>query len=220
MFNDFGVAALVNDVMLDIIIFFACIGIGFTTAAVSAGVGYKAYDFPANTIDATADAWRDPAKISGDTWNLGGDGLKIDAKASPRALKMWADCVNPEVSKRMPYCDCIGGEGSAVPHHGAEWVCWPQVSVSLVMFVVGLFVGYGVGKTTMVAVESAYDTIFVCFIEDAEPCKKHHPESHEKMMNAWSQTPEFQKLAAEHPKKDQYIVVGTTADGQMVLQKV
>ena len=88
------------------------------------------------------------------------------------------------------------------------------------MFVVGLFVGYGVGKTTMVAVESAYDTIFVCFIEDAEPCKKHHPESHEKMMNAWSQTPEFQKLAAEHPKKDQYIVVGTTADGQMVLQKV
>lgn len=219
MFNDFGVAALVNDVMLDIIIFFACIGIGFTTAAVSAGMGYKAYDFPANTIDDTANAWGDSAKLGGKEWKVDG-GLAIDAKTSPRALKMWADCVKPEVSKRMPYCDCIGGQNSTIPSHGEDWVCWPQVSVSLIMFVVGLFVGYGVGKTTMVAVESAYDTIFVCFIEDAEPCKKHHPESHEKMMNAWSQTPEFQKLAAEHPKKDQYIVVGTTADGQMVLQKV
>jgi hypothetical protein len=219
MFNDFGVAALVNDVMLDIIIFFACIGIGFTTAAVSAGMGYKAYDFPSNTIDETANAWRDSAKLGGNPWAVD-VGLAIDAKTSPRALKMWADCVKPEVSKRMPYCDCIGGQNSTIPSHGEDWVCWPQVSVSLIMFVVGLFVGYGVGKTTMVAVESAYDTIFVCFIEDAEPCKKHHPESHEKMMNAWSQTPEFQKLAAEHPKKDQYIVVGTTADGQMVLQKV
>jgi len=219
MFNDFGVAALVNDVMLDIIIFFACIGIGFTTAAVSAGMGYKAYDFPSNTIDETASAWGDSAKLGGKEWAVD-LGLAIDAKTSPRALKMWADCVKPEVSKRMPYCDCIGGQNSTIPSHGEDWVCWPQVSVSLIMFVVGLFVGYGVGKTTMVAVESAYDTIFVCFIEDAEPCKKHHPESHEKMMNAWSQTPEFQKLAAEHPKKDQYIVVGTTADGQMVLQKV
>lgn len=219
MFNDFGVAALVNDVMLDIIIFFACIGIGFTTAAVSAGMGYKAYDFPSNTIDETANAWGDSAKLGGKEWEVD-VGLAIDAKTSPRALKMWADCVKPEVSKRMPYCDCIGGQNSTIPSHGEDWVCWPQVSVSLIMFVVGLFVGYGVGKTTMVAVESAYDTIFVCFIEDAEPCKKHHPESHEKMMNAWSQTPEFQKLAAEHPKKDQYIVVGTTADGQMVLQKV
>ena len=219
MFNDFGVATLVNDVMLDIIIFFACIGIGFTTAAVSAGTAFIGYNFPEDTIAKTADAFGDDSGKFPNKF-VEGDDFKIDTKETPRALKMWANCNLPDPAKRLPYCDCIGGQSSVAPAHGDGWHCTPQSVVMFVMFFLGLFIGYGVGKTTMVAVESAYDTIFVCFIEDAEPCKSNHPESHEKMMNAWSQTPEFQKLAAEHPKKDQYIVVGTTADGQMVLQKV
>jgi len=184
MLNDFGVATLVNDVMLDIIIFFACIGIGFTTAGVTAGMAFTAYNWKAS----------------------------MDVNS----------CLNPVVRNRLPYCDCIGGGGDAttIPFHQEGWVCKPQVGVSILMFVVGLMVGYCVGKTTMVAVESAYDTIFVCFIEDADACKKTNPEAHEKMMTAWSKTPEFAKLAAEHPQGDKYVVVGTTADGQMVLQKV